>query len=290
MVRLATRGSPLALAQATLVADLLRSAHEEIDCELVVVETGGDRDQTRPLSVLGGRGIFVKEVQAAVLDGRADLAVHSAKDLPSISPDGLCLCCVPERRDPADGLVGRSLAGLGPGATVATGSPRRRALLLDLRPDLHLVELRGNMERRIAQAGADGVDAVVVAMAALERLGRSEVVVERLDPEVFTPQVAQGAIGLEARSGDAATRALLDVIDDRPARQCVEGERAFLVGIGAGCTVPAGAWCTQADGEFTLRAVMALEEGRPERIRLVGADPVSLGDHAAQVLGRLVDR
>lgn len=290
MVRLATRGSPLALAQARLVAERLAQVHDGLGCELVIVETGGDLDQTQPLHVLGGQGIFAKEVQVAVLEGRADVAVHSAKDLPSTSPEGLTLCCVPERRDPADGLVGRSLAGLGPGATVATGSPRRRALLLDLRPDLNLVELRGNMDRRLAQAGSDGVDAIVVALAALDRLGRSDVVLERLDPEVFTPQVAQGAIGLEARTEDEQIRTLLEGIDEATTRRCVEGERAFLVGIGAGCTVPAGAWCTEIDGEFTLRAVMAPEAGRPERVRLTGADPVHLGAEAARALGHLVDR
>ncbi len=288
-MRLATRGSPLALAQATLVAEQLSAAHAGLRCELVIVETGGDRDQSQPLSVLGGQGIFAKEVQTAVLEGKADLAVHSAKDLPSTSPEGLTLCCVPERRDPADGLVGRSLAGLGPGATVATGSPRRRALLQDLRPDLNLVELRGNMDRRISQAGRDGVDAVVVAVAALERLGRSDVLIERLDPEIFTPQVAQGAIGLEARIDDTATLERLAAIDDVRSRRCVEGERAFLVGIGAGCTVPAGAWCTEDAGAFTLRAVMAPAGGRPERVRFTGADPVALGAEAAAALAHLVD-
>ena len=288
-MRLATRGSPLALIQARFVAAQLEAAHPGQTCELVIVETGGDRDQSQPLSVIGGQGIFAKEVQTAVLEGSADIAVHSAKDLPSTTPEGLVLACVPDRRDPADALIGRALAGLGPGATVATGSPRRRALLQDRRPDLNFVELRGNMDRRLAQAGTGGIDAVVVAVAALERLDRADLIVERLDPESFCPQVAQGAIGLEARVDDTRTLAALRAIDDTVAHQCVVAERAFLIGIGAGCSVPAGAWCTEELGVFRLRAVMAPGEGRPERVVFEGEDPEALGAQAAAALADLVE-
>jgi len=288
-MRLATRGSPLALAQARFVAQRLEAAQPGRTCELVIVETGGDRDQSQPLSVLGGQGIFAKEVQTAVLDGLADIAVHSAKDLPSSTPDGLVLACVPERRDPADGLVGRALAGLGPGATVATGSPRRRALLHDIRPDLNFVELRGNMDRRLALAGTSGVDAVVVAVAALERLDRADLIVERLDPEMFCPQVAQGAIGLEARAGDSEVLDALQRIDDTIAHRCVVAERAFLVGIGAGCTVPAGAWCTEESGMLRLRVVMAPSGGHAERVVVEGDNPEMLGGQAAAALAHLVE-
>ena len=287
-LRLATRGSPLALAQATSVAQRLEAAHPGLTTELVVVETAGDRDLSAPLSVLGGQGIFAKEVQLAVLDGRADLAVHSAKDLPSATPHGLELACVPERLDPADALVGRSLAGLGPGATVATGSPRRRALLQSLRPDLTIVELRGNMARRFAAAGEGGIDAVIAAVAALKRLDRHELLAERLDPEVFTPQVGQGAIALEARHGDRAGAMALE-IDDAAAHVCLLAERAFLVGIGAGCTVPAGAWCTVDPEGLHLRAVMADADGRLERVSMFGTDPIALGLEAARSYAHLLD-
>ncbi|HEY5438796.1 MAG TPA: hypothetical protein VIJ99_07835, partial [Acidimicrobiales bacterium] len=153
-LRLATRRSPLALAQAVIVQ--ARLATLGIESELVHIETTGDRDVSVSLESIGGQGVFAVEVQRAVLDGTADVAVHSAKDLPSTTPPGLTIVCVPERRDPADVLVGRSLAGLGPGATVATGSPRRRALLLERRPDLRIVGLRGNMATRFAKAGHDG--------------------------------------------------------------------------------------------------------------------------------------
>jgi hydroxymethylbilane synthase len=251
--------------------------------ELVIVETAGDRDRSAPLSEIGGQGIFAKEVQQALLDDLADVAVHSAKDLPSSSPPGLELSAVPERVDPADALVGRSLAGLGPGATVATGSPRRRALLLDLRPDLNVVELRGNMATRFAQAGQGGVDAVVAAVAALERLGQRELLAERFDPLSFTPQVGQGAIALETRIADSAGE-LVSLVDDPDAHRCLEAERAFLVAIGAGCSVPAGAWCRDEEGELVLRAVMADDRGRLHRSERRGTAPLLLGLAAAEEL------
>ena len=280
-LRLATRGSPLALAQAERVADRLRASQSGVIVDLVVVETAGDTNLSQPLHELGGQGIFVKEIQRAVLEGKADLAVHSAKDLPSITPDGLVLAAVPERLDPADVLVGRSLAGLGPGATVATGSPRRKALLASIRPDLRFVELRGNMAKRLSAPGRDGIDAVIAAMAALIRLDQTHLVAERLDPLVFTPQVSQGAIALEARVDDPLA-GLLATIDDPLARRCIEAERAFLVTLGSGCTVPAGAWCCVDGSELVLRAVMADEaSGRIRRWERRGPDGLVLGRDAA---------
>ena len=288
-LRLATRGSPLALAQARSVAARLEQEQPGLRTELVIVETAGDRDRRAPLSEIGGQGIFAKEVQQALLEDRADVAVHSAKDLPSTSPPGLELRAVPERVDPADALVGRSLAGLGPGATVATGSPRRRALLLDLRPDLNVVELRGNMATRFAQAGQGSIDAVVAAVAALERLGARALLAERLDPLRFTPQVGQGAIALETRLDDELGQ-LVGLIDDPAAHRCLEAERAFLVAIGAGCSVPAGAWCSDEDGELVLRAFMADDEGRLRRSEHRGQSAESLGRAAAEVLAPLGGR
>ena len=217
-----------------------------------------------------------------MLEGRADLAVHSAKDLPSATPDGLVLAAIPERVDPADVLVGRSLAGLGPGALVATGSPRRKALLASLRPDLDFTELRGNMASRLAKPGTDGIDAVVAARAALERLGLLDLVAERFDPEEVTPQVAQGAIGVEVAVGTQA-EALVRVIDDEAVHRCVDAERSFLATLGAGCTAPVGAWCTENDGELELRGVLFDEEtGRLRRARHRGDDALALGAAVAR--------
>ena len=280
-LRLASRGSPLALAQSERVAAALHQAHPNLAIEIVVIETTGDRQSEAPLRELGGQGIFVKEIQRALLDDRADVAVHSAKDLPALTPDELVLCAIPERLDPADVLVGRSLAGLGPGATIATGSPRRQALLAERRPDLSFVELRGNMAARLAKPGTDGIDAVVAAAAALDRLGRTNLIAERLDPTDFVPQVAQGAIALEAREGSAAAH-LASAINDASAMRCVSAERSFLATLGAGCSVPVAAWCVEQDGALLLRAVKVDERtGLVGRATLVGDDAVALGRDAA---------
>jgi hydroxymethylbilane synthase len=261
---------------------MLEAAWPGLAAELVVVETGGDRDRSRPLSEIGGQGVFAKEVQRAVLDGRADVAVHSAKDLPSQTPVGLVIAAVPERRDPADVLVGRTLEGLGPGATVATGSPRRRALLLDLRPDLNIVELRGNMATRLSAPGTNGIDAVVAAAAALERLGQGDLVAQRLDPTTFTPQVGQGAIAVECREGDGAL-AVLEKIDDKDANRCVTAERSFLATLGAGCTMPTGAWCAQTDGVLHLAGVLYDDERHElRRVGMQGSNPEELGRDVAR--------
>lgn len=283
VVRIATRRSPLALHQAELVRAYL--ARHDVTTELVLLDTGGDRTLDVPLSQLGGQGIFAVEIQRALLRGEADVAVHSAKDLPSRCPDGLVLACVPERADPADVLVGRSLAGLGPGATVATGSPRRRALLLERRPDLQIVELRGNMATRLAQTGRDGVDAVVAAAAALERLGESDQVAERLDPTWFVPQVGQGALALEARAEDVDTLALLARINDEDAMTALRTERAFLAELGTGCSIPAGAFATVEGELISVRGVMIGVDGsRSVRAELTGEPADELGRELAITL------
>jgi hydroxymethylbilane synthase len=279
-LRLATRRSPLALVQARTVRD--RLAALEVAVELVHIETDGDRRLDVPLERLGGLGVFAVEIQRALLDGRADVAVHSAKDLPSSTPEQLTLTCVPERLDPADVMVGRSLAGLGPGATVATGSPRRRALLLERRPDLNVIGLRGNMATRLAAAGSHGVDAVIAAAAALERLGHAQLVAERLDPTWFVPQVGQGALALEVRRDDDETISLLAAINDVAALRALRAERAFLRELGAGCSIPAGAYATTTNEAITLSGVMLADDGsRSVRATMAGDDPDHLGRELA---------
>ncbi|MFM7534719.1 MAG: hydroxymethylbilane synthase [Acidimicrobiales bacterium] len=243
-LRIATRGSRLARWQAEHVAGLLRAAHGALDVELVIVETTGDQRRDIPLHAIGGQGVFVKEVQQAVLEGRAELAVHSAKDLPSTTAPGLSLAAVPARGDVRDGLVGARLDDLAPGATVATGSVRRRAQLLAARPDLHVVELRGNVDTRLTKIPDGG--AIVMAVAPLERLGWADRLAEALDPERFVPQVAQGALAVECRADDGATAAMVAAIQDTEARRRVDAERAFLAAFGGGCDLPIGAW---HDGE-----------------------------------------
>jgi hydroxymethylbilane synthase len=261
VLRVATRGSALALWQARHVAGLLRAAHPGLEVEEVVVDTAGDRNREVPISAIGGRGVFTKEVQHAVLDGRADLAVHSAKDLPSnpaLLAPGLVIAAVPERADPRDALVGSTLDAIEPGGTIGTGSARRRAQLADRRPDLTFAELRGNVDTRLQKAPRFA--AIVVALAALERLGRGDVVTEVLAPSVVLPQVAQGALAVEAREESAE---LVRAIEHAPSRRCVDAERSWLAALGGGCDLPAGAHCTvEVDGSLRLRAVLATYDGR----------------------------
>jgi len=259
-LRVATRGSALARWQADRVVTLLNSAHGDSGAELVVVETTGDQKADEPLHAIGGIGVFVKEVQAAVLDGRADLAVHSAKDLPSLEFPGLVLAAVPERADPRDALVGATLADLPTGAIVATGSVRRRAQLAHLRPDLGYAELRGNIHTRL-ERGAEFA-AIVVAAAALDRLGLADRIAERLEPTVMVPQVAQGALAVECRADDTDTRTRLAAIENADVRRAVDAERAFLAELGSGCSLPLGAYAQVVGADVIITGILASYDGR----------------------------
>lgn len=244
-LRLATRGSAQAMAQSTAVADALMAAHPGLVVELIAVETLGDQRTDVPLHTIGGQGVFVKEVQRAVLDGEADLAVHSAKDLPSTPADGLTIGAFTARRSAHDALVGSALDALAPGATVATGSVRRRAQLALLRPDLHFVELRGNIHTRLSKLPDDG--AIVMAVAAMEILGITDRIAEVLTVESCVPAPGQGCVAVECRSDDADALAALTAIDHVASRRAVEVERAFLARLGSGCSLPVGAHCSGAD-------------------------------------------
>lgn len=287
VLRLATRGSPLALFQARRVAELLGMAPGAPRCEAVVVQTTGDALADVPVAQMGGQGAFVKEVQLAVLDGRADMAVHSAKDLPSVTPPGLVLACVPERADPRDALVGGALEDLSTGATVATGSVRRRAQLAWLRPDLTFCDLRGNMATRLERALAVG--AGVLAYAALERLNLTDHVAEVLDPRTLLPQVGQGALAVECRQGDDAVLELLAEVDDPAAHVAVRAERAFLAALGGGCTLPLGALAVLGDDGtgLTIDGFLASRDGRillrSSEIGTV-SEPEELGRRLSHVL------
>jgi len=278
-LRIATRGSRLALWQAERVAGLLGG-----DAELVIVSTTGDQRTDVPIWTIGGTGVFVKEVQQAVLDGRADLAVHSAKDLPSETAAGLVLAAIPERADPRDALVGARLDDIPAGGRIGTGSVRRQAQLAALRPDLRFESLRGNIETRVAKA-AD-LDAVVVALAALERLGLGDRAAEVLDPAAMLPQVAQGALAVECRAGDAGTAERLRALDEPAARLAVEAERAFLRRLGGGCDLPCGALAeARRDGTVAIEVLLATLDGKTVlRARHEGADPEAVGAEAARIL------
>ena len=278
-LRIATRGSRLALWQAERVAALLGG-----DVEFVIVSTAGDQRPDVPISTIGGTGVFVKEVQQAVLEGRADLAVHSAKDLPSETTAGLVLGAVPERADPRDALVGARLIDIPGGGRIGTGSVRRQAQLAALRPDLRFESLRGNIETRVAKAAE--FDAVVVALAALERLGLTHRATEVLAPSAMLPQVGQGALAVECRADDTETFERLRAIDWPGARRAVEAERAFLRRLGGGCDLPCGALAAdRVDGTVAIEVLLATLDGKTVlRARHEGSEPEAVGAEAARIL------
>ena len=286
-LRAATRGSPLARWQAEHIAGLLSSIDDEITVELVVVETKGDRQLDVPIWELGGKGVFAKEVQEAVLDGRADFAVHSAKDLPSVTVAGLVMASVPERGDPRDALVGSTLADLPQGAEVATGSLRRQSQLAAVRPDLRFVGLRGNMRTRVDQAAHH--HAVVVAASALDRLGWADDIAERLPTDLVLPQVGQGALAIETRA-DGDLRELLGAIEDADTRRCVDAERAFLAELGGDCSLPAAAYATLDEGRLSIEGRLLSVDGHTV-LRHTGTEGAAVARHlldhgGSDLLGR----
>ena len=248
-LRLATRRSAQAQTQAQAVADALMTAQPGRVVELVLVDTMGDRPQYAdvPLHTIGGQGVFVKDVQNAVLRGDADMASHSAKDLPADAADGLQFGAFCKRRDARDVLVGASLEELAQGADVATGSVRRRAQLARVRPDLHFRELRGNIHTRLGKVPPGG--AIVMAAAALDILGLSDMIADYLPPGMFVPSPGQGCVAIECRSDDDEMLSMLAAVDHEPSRRAVEVERAFLAELGAGCSLPVGAHAS--DGVLT---------------------------------------
>jgi hydroxymethylbilane synthase len=283
-LRLATRGSDLALVQVDLVAAALAGAHA---AEAVRVQTGGDLRKDVPIHSIGGRGVFVKEVDEAVLSGEADASVHSVKDVPSALGEGLVIAAYLPRADPRDALVGTPLRELAAGAVVASGSVRRRAQLAWLRPDLRFAELRGNMATRLGKVPPGG--AVVVAMAALERLGLTDRAAHVFSTTEMLPQIGQGAIAVCCRAEDAYVIACVSEIDDAATRAEVECERAWLRSVGGGCDAPVGAHAVQlSDGRLRLDAVVASLDGHVlVRDAMTGSEPEVLGQALAS---KILDR
>ncbi len=290
-IRIGTRGSRLARWQATWVADRLRDRHPWLIVEIVEIKTEGDRDRNSPLAEIGGAGVFTKEIQRALVDGAVDVAVHSLKDLPTAGPPGLILAAIPTREDTADALIAprhRTLAELPPGASVGTGSIRRRAMLLHARPDLNIVGVRGNVETRLNKAVSGELDAVVLAEAGLRRLGLADHVTDRLDVPAFLPAVGQGALGIECRRDDATTMGIVAALNDPETHRAVTAERRLLAELEGGCMIPLAALArTTTEGLLALEAavfdpdgtakVAAFDVGLPD-------DPDTLGRKVASLL------
>lgn len=282
-VRVGTRGSLLSRRQTEVVLAVLRGLHPGLQFEVVVIQTRGDR-WLGPLVHPSGPGLFVAELERALREGSIDLAVHSLKDLPTDPTPGLVVAAIPPREDPRDALVANvpSLAHLPPGARVGTSSPRRAAQLRIYRKDLEVVPLRGNVDTRIRKVRAGEVDAAILAVAGLVRGGWEQEVAERLDPEVMLPAPGQGAIALQVREDDLRVRALVESLDDPLTRAAVSAERAFLRGLGGGCTIPAAALATwEAGNILRLRGLVAAPDGS-WAVRVERAGPVA----AAEEMGR----
>ena len=263
-VKIGTRGSPLALAQTALVRAALARAHPALDVETVIIATSGDRVLDRALAEVGGKGLFVKEIEEALQAGRIDLAVHSMKDVPSVLPQGLAIACFLPRADARDVLFSKTGGGidaLARGAVVGTSSPRRAAALLARRPDLGIVLLRGNVGTRIDKFESGQVDATLLAAAGLDRLGISNKAGHVLPPEVLLPAAGQGAVGVEIRADDSAVRALLSPLHDSVTGCCVTAERAFLGVMDGDCRSPLSAYAVMTGDEMRLRCFIARPDG-----------------------------
>jgi len=264
-LRVGTRGSALALWQAEWVRSQLIAAHPGLTVELVTIKTQGDKILDVPLAKVGGKGLFVKEIEEALLEGRVDLAVHSMKDVPAELLAGLHVAAMPLREDPRDVLVmgeGSGFADLPPGARVGTSSLRRAAQLLHLRADLKIETLRGNLDTRLRKLETQGLDAVVLAAAGIRRMGLSHLITQYLEPELMVPAVGQGALGIETRTEDAPTNKLVAGLTHLPTLVAVRAERAFLRRLQGGCQVPIGGYATLEGERLTLIGMVADLQGR----------------------------
>ena len=289
-LRLGTRGSPLALWQANHVAGRLRAAWPGLDVTIEIIKTEGDQRTDVPLTASFGKGVFVREIEDALLGGTIDLAVHSLKDLPTDTPSGLALAAIPGRYDPRDALVAasaRSLADLKPNAIVATGSPRRQCQLLHARGDLTFTLVRGNVDTRLRKLDEGRFDALILAVAGIERLGLTQAPYTPIPSAVCLPAPGQGALAIETRADDAETRRFVGRLHDPATASCVAAERSFLAALGAGCLAPAGALATIEGATLSLEAMIGYPDGRQvkrDRIEGPSDEAVALGDALARRL------
>lgn len=289
-LRIATRRSALALWQAEHVASALRAVHPGLAVELVPLSTRGDEILDTSLALIGGKGLFTKELENAMLEGRADLAVHSLKDVPALLPDGMTLAAVLEGADPLDALVSNqhaSVAALPPGARVGSSSLRRESQLRHGFPALEFVGLRGNVNTRLAKLDAGDYDAIILAASGLERLGLADRIRERIDPALCLPAIGQGVLAIECRADDESTLARVAALEHPPTRARVSAERTVNRTLHGSCQAPVAAYATQSGDTLTLRARVGSPDGRTllEAVATGPSDePVALGERAAESL------
>lgn len=287
---LGTRGSKLALQQSQWFQSRLHEVAPAVQVTLRTIQTSGDKIVDVPLAKIGGKGLFVKEIEEALLAGEIDLAVHSMKDVPAQLPDGLEILCVPPREDARDALIsrdGRRFKDLPQGARIGTASLRRQAQLLNARPDLRIEMLRGNLDTRLRKLKDGQFDAIVLAAAGLHRLAWAQVITEYLDPVVSLPAIGQGALGIEGRSEDRFVRSILDRLNDQPTGTTVTAERAFLYRLEGGCQVPIAAHATLSEGQLTLDGLVASVDGKTiirDEIRGKSGEAYALGVQLAERL------
>ena len=264
-VTIGSRGSPLALWQANWVKDLLLGHHSDLAVDIKIIKTSGDRIQDVPLAKIGGKGLFVKEIEEGLLKREVDFAVHSMKDMPIIIPLNLCIACVTKRENPFDALISRNnikLDVLPKAAKIGTGSLRRMSQLLYYRPDLNLVPLRGNLETRLKKLETEGLDAIILAAAGLIRLGWNNCITEIIPPEILLPAMGQGAVGIETRKNDVDNQILLADMDDEQTHYALDAERALVSQLEGGCNVPIGSFATLNGDQITLRGLVASLDGK----------------------------
>jgi len=285
-LKLGTRGSLLARTQSQQVADAITAA-TGVSVELVIISTKGDRVTDRPLQEVGGKGLFTKEIEQAMIDGDVDFAVHSMKDMPTEGPPELEVAVVPQRVDPRDALIGARLDQLPEGAVVGTGSVRRQLQLRAIRPDLQLKGIRGNVDTRIAKQQAGEYDAIVLAMAGLTRLGKQAAATEALAVDAMVPAVGQGALAVQSRRDDAATKEILEAIHHEPTAICVAAERAFMQAVSGGCSAPAACYARFDGDEVVARGVWAPSDDSAPRTLVLRSDAlhvVAMGRDLARQL------
>ena len=264
-VVIGSRGSPLALWQSNWIKELLQEHHSDLAVDIKIIKTSGDKIQDVPLAKIGGKGLFVKEIEEGLLKREVDFAVHSMKDMPIIFPMNLCIACVTKRENPFDALISRNnikLDDLPKGAKVGTGSLRRMSQLLYYRPDLKLIPLRGNLETRLKKLETEGLDAIILAAAGLIRLGWRDRITEIISPEVLLPAMGQGAVGIETRKNDVDNQILLADMDHEETHYALDAERALVSKLEGGCNVPIGSFATLNGDQITLTGLVASLDGK----------------------------